>query len=262
MIAKTEKNWLLRLAFDGTSFHGTQKQNNGQETIQGLVEQRLEEVIGHKVKISCCSRLDAGVSALDYCMSFKLPKDIDIDHLFHFLNRSTPESLKFISIREVPDDFDAHAYPHIKVYRYGIDNGLNDPLQGKFLFRPWGKLDLPLLKKCLSLFVGRHDFSSFAALDVKGDRSNSFVSTITDIKVVGKRSGKLIYAYIKGPMFFRYQVRFIIGAAVEVSLGKWTLASVQDRLEKPDLTAQKFKAPANGLLLYRTRYIEGGKRDA
>lgn len=262
MTPGTEKSWLLRLAFDGTSFHGTQRQNNGQETIQGLVEQRLKEVVGHDVKVSCCSRLDAKVSALDYCMSFKLPKDIDIDHLFRFLNRSTPESVKFISVKEVSPAFDAHASPHMKVYRYGIDNGLEDPLLGRYLYRPWGKLDLALLGEALALFVGKHDFSSFAALDVKSDRSKSFVSTIADLKTVEKRSGKLIYVYIKGPSFFRYQVRFIIGAAVQVSLGKWTLESVRKRLDEPDLAAQKFKAPATGLLLYKTKYIKGGKKDA
>jgi len=56
------RNIRLTLAYDGTDYSGWQVQRNA-PTVQGAVEDALERMHGHPVRIQGAGRTDAGVHA-------------------------------------------------------------------------------------------------------------------------------------------------------------------------------------------------------
>ena len=247
-------NYLLRVAFDGLGYHGTQRQKKGQRTVQGELEAALFRLTGHEVRIRCSSRLDSGVSATDFCISFKAELPYRKERLLELLNGQLGKSIHVKSIQRVRDEFDARGTPHRKRYRYLIDNGAFDPILDSHAWVIPAQLDLEKIQATMNIFLGKHSFASFASPDRQGKRDGDFTSEITETKAVTKAAGKLIYIYVSGHRFHRYQVRMMVGAAVQASLGKISLEEIERRLEQPDIDSSKYKAPAEGLTLVKTEY--------
>ena len=55
-------NYVLKIAYDGTAYHGWQRQKNG-ITVQEVMESTLEKLLGAPTAVTGCSRTDAGVHA-------------------------------------------------------------------------------------------------------------------------------------------------------------------------------------------------------
>ena len=247
-------NYLCRVAFDGLRFKGTQIQPAGIPTLQGTLEKLLSTIYDAPVKIRFSSRLDAGVSARDLCFSFRAEKDLDPVRVANYLNTQGAPALRIRSLTRVDESFDARSVPHAKEYVYLLDLGVYDPVLDARAWPIYKPVDRNLLVAALALFEGTHDFASFASLEQRGVRDESFISTIERIGVTFPRGGKLARITIRGWAFHRYQVRMMVGAAVRVALGRESLEMLRSRLEHPDIDAAKLKAPAEGLTLSRTIY--------
>ena len=63
-------NYKLCLSYDGTAYHGWQKQNNAVSVCE-VVENAVEKIFKHKAEVTGCSRTDAGVHAINYVCNFK-----------------------------------------------------------------------------------------------------------------------------------------------------------------------------------------------
>lgn len=252
-----KKNFLVRVAFDGTFFKGTQKQPDT-PTIQGLFEDLLTSFFHEETSIKCSSRLDSGVSARDFCFSFKKDTDLANEKIRFYLDSQSPASVKVNKVQTVPLDFDAKSTPHHKVYSYGLDLGKPDPITDYHLWNV-GKIDLGILQQALNFFIGVHDFSSFSALNKRGERDQSFIGEITSIKIKTQRRKTQAFIYIDGHSFCRYQIRMMIGAGIRAAEGKLSLDMIKDSLEHPNIDARKYKAPAEALILEKTIYRKGGE---
>ena len=59
------KRVLLKIAYDGTAYHGWQLQNNA-VTVAGVLEESLKRLLGVKTSVTGCSRTDTGVHASEF----------------------------------------------------------------------------------------------------------------------------------------------------------------------------------------------------
>lgn len=252
------KNYLVNVAFDGQEFNGTQIQKN-KPTIQGVFEDRLSNFYNKKIKISCCSRLDSKVSALDFYFSFIADDKYSLEEIKNYLNKVTPRTIYIKNIRYKPLNFSAHHYPHYKEYIYCINNGITNPLKNRYLLDIDYKIDIDKLKEALKLFEGEHDFSSFSALTNKKEKDQSFKSIIFSTSVKFKERGKIIIIHISGKTFFKYQVRMIVGSCLLYASNHETLDNIKKKLYNPNLNSFKIKLPAYPLILYKTTYIKKGE---
>ena len=75
----------MRIRYDGTNYHGWQRQKNG-ITVQQVIEEALTDLTGAETKVTGCSRTDAGVHALDYVFNFKTETSIPVEKLPYALN--------------------------------------------------------------------------------------------------------------------------------------------------------------------------------
>ena len=239
------------VAYDGRDFAGWQSQRHG-NTIQDQLEAAFGKICGSRVSVIGAGRTDAGVHALGQCAHVDLqPGRLSIQRWIAAINGTLPPTIRILRGRFVSSNFHARFSAKGKVYRYRI---LNAAIVSPFeLSRAWhvaAPLDRASLKRAAKLFVGRHDFSNFAAS--RGKFGQDTTRTINSLRVITR--GNLIELEFAGSGFLYKMVRLITGALVRSALGKETLDSIKVRLEKPVRNASRFVAPAGGLYLVRVSY--------
>ena len=121
---------LLTLRFDGTAYHGFQVQKNALSVCEAL-QDGMQALYGMRPPVKGCSRTDAGVHALEYCVSYMPPKPIPPQKLPLSLNRFLPGDIRVLAAREVPDDFHARYSAQSKVPLPHLEQPGGRPLRGK-----------------------------------------------------------------------------------------------------------------------------------
>lgn len=249
--------YLLHIAFDGLCFKGTQKQTD-YRTVQGELEKILSSIYDSSISLECCSRLDSDVSAMDFVCAFT-PKDnrVNKDKLPSVISKPFSGVLKVKSIEEVSDDFSPRFDAHEKTYLYLINlNG--EPLFQSHSYEPTKIINIDKYKEALHQFLGIHDFKLFSSKDDRKDESETFMSSINKIDVE-ERNG-LLLTFITGTNFHRYQIRFMIGEALDIASGKKDIKDLIDKLNgKGDPSTPRLKVPGKGLILYKVSYSSYNK---
>ena len=153
----------------------------------------------------------------------------------------------------VPDSFHARFSAKGKTYRYRIWNGdVLPPLENGRSWHVRDRLDRAVMAAAAHSFAGRHDFRSFAA-----NRGAPVAETIRTIHQVRFRnSGELLSIEFEGDGFLYKMVRMMVGALVQVGLGKAPPNEIQCRVRQANqrLSHARNVAPAGGLFLIRVRY--------
>ncbi len=244
---------LIRISFLGTSFYGTQKQSD-KKTIQGDFESLLSRVYDEKVKVTISSRLDRGVHALDFALTFDVPNDhVTLSHLEYYLKRSVSKDIFIKEVFPVDDNFSPRYDCTNKTYLYLIQNGTNiNPILNPFTYTPTKPLDVEKFKACLSLFKGLHDFRSFASPE--GEEKTLLV--VDD--VILEEQNDLLKIRFTSKAFLRYQVRFMVGTCIYVAEGKLTLDEVKESLATGKELRIRYKADPQGLILEQINYPQLG----
>jgi tRNA pseudouridine(38-40) synthase len=107
----------LFLAFDGSAYHGWQRQNNAR-SVQACIEDALGEISGKREPVIGCSRTDAGVHAAVYCCSVRTEIGLDCATLTKALNAKLPRDVAVFGCEEMPEDFHAQYSCLEKEYQY------------------------------------------------------------------------------------------------------------------------------------------------
>ena len=248
----TEKRkYRVVLAYDGTAYSGWQYQENALG-IQQVVEEALAYLEGAPVRIFGSSRTDAGVHACGFVGHFELTKPIPPKNLVRAMNSRLPESVRVLKAAYAKPDFDARLSAKGKEYRYQLYQAEILPPHlapfWTFCHRP---LDLEAMRKAARLFVGRHDFLSFAA-----NPNRELETTVRNIFSFDvKKSGPRYTFIVRGDGFLYKQVRSMVGFLIAVGKGHEKPEAVAELLEKhPPRTARVETAPSRGLFLWKVFY--------
>ena len=241
----------IDLTYDGTDFHGFQKQD-GLRTIQGELEDALEDILGCPVETSGASRTDAGVHArmqvvdLPLLPGYKLP----LDKWLYVLRRRLPKDLVANRVSLAPDTFHARHTVNWKMYRYAIDTSpVPDVFMARYATHQPFHFDLDAMRRAAAPLLGEHDFTSFCA---KRAQQNVKVRTIHSIEVWKERS--IVWIEVRGNAFLQHMVRIIVGTLAEVGRGRLLAERVEPILEARDRRKAGPTAPAHGLCLWHIEY--------
>ena len=117
---KGERNLLLSLAYDGTTFCGWQVQPQV-PTVQGAVERALETMEGQAVRVRSSGRTDTGVHACGLPVNFYTSSSIPKEGYQKGLNSALPPDVAVQGVTQVPLEFDARRWHCTKTYRFLID---------------------------------------------------------------------------------------------------------------------------------------------
>ena len=237
----------LRIAYDGTDFHGWQVQP-GLATIQGELERILTDLEGSPVTVHGSGRTDAGVHALGQIAAITLRNPIPVDNLRRAINRLLPESIRILAVDEVPLSFHPRFDARAKTYLYRIyRDEICSPFDRRYVHHHPYPLDEPRMIAAARRFEGEHDFVSFASAQRDME---STVRTIFESRL--ERLGPELRYRVRGSGFLMHMVRLIMGTLVEVGKGNLDDDALTDML------AGRRKAimllPARGLTLVQVDY--------
>ncbi len=274
------RNFKLTLAYDGTDFHGWQIQP-GRATIQGSLVAVLEGVVGQRVIVHGAGRTDAGVHALGQAANFHAETRLDAPEFQRALNALLPPAIRILEAEEVDLRFHARWDALAKTYQYRIFRGrVLSPFDRRYTLHYPLSLNEEAMAEAARLFVGEHDFGSFAASagSEAGEREinprreilrseilrrapPAFAAPGTTLANLAARlasagsEGELVYV-VRGKSFLRHMVRKLVGTLLDVGRGRLTLEAFRELFELRDRSRSGAAVPPEGLALASVEYAE------
>ncbi|MBO4216754.1 MAG: tRNA pseudouridine(38-40) synthase TruA [Clostridia bacterium] len=240
--------YLLRLRYAGENFSGFQSQKNAR-TVEDTLRSAVESIVKTDVKITGCSRTDAGVHADEYFASVFFGKDISVTDFPRAVNTYLPSDVAVTGACPVDDDFSLRRSIKAKTYRYLIKTEkYKDPFFiSRAAFCP--SLFSDGLDEAAKAFKGTHDFRAFMATgsDIKPDVGRGTVRTVYDCRV--ERGDGYIQIFVTADGFLYNMVRIIAGTLVEAAEGK--IEDVAGVIASLDRNFAGRTMPAAGLYLHR-----------
>ena len=223
----------IKVAYEGTNFHGWQKQEPAEaivlRTAQGVLEDAVTRVVREPVVLTGASRTDAGVHAHGQVAAFTTTRDIPEHKLPRAITARCPADLQVHAAEVVPDHFDPISHAVDKQYGYQLQHGpvLPPLFDRRTVWRTHHRLELAPMRQAAERLVGRHDFAAFA------QASHGRESTIREIfhcDVIETGENRLKIE-VRGSGFLYNMVRIIAGTLVEVGRGAFAPEAVTNALQ-------------------------------
>ena len=242
---------MIKVAYDGTDFHGWQFQK-GQRTVEGVLNEALTETLKEDIEVIGASRTDAGVHSMGNIAVFDTCGRIPAEKVPYALNQKLPGDVRVVAGYDVAPDFHPRKCDTKKTYEYHIFcSPFDNPLKSRYAHWTYESLDENRMDEAGKYLEGEHDFTSFCSVNTQ---SESKVRTIYNVNV--RRAGDEIIISVTGSGFLYNMVRIIAGNLMEVGSGKKEPESIKQILEAKGRTAGGITAPAKGLVLKEYEFIE------
>ena len=243
------KRMLLTIAYDGTDYHGWQVQQNAL-TVQQVMQDSLERILGERPALTGCSRTDAGVHAREFCCHLDCADNIPDEAFLRGLNSVLPNDIAVKSCQEVAPDFHARYRAKGKNYVYRFyERRTTDPFLSRYALRVEKELDIKRMNAFCKTLVGTHDFEPFSS---SGKSVTDTVRTVSDCQMI--TDGGLPALSVSADGFLYNMVRIITGTALAVSQGRLAVDCAEKIFECRDRAAAGETAPAHGLFLNKVFY--------
>lgn len=247
------RNFKLVVEYDGTSYHGWQRQKN-RRSIQGGIEKATHAMTGNASTLNGSGRTDAGVHALAQVANFHCDTHLPPQTLLKGLNALLDEDIVIKACAHAPDTFHARYDAKSKTYVYHIFNrAIPIAIGRQYAWHIRKRLDLEAMRTAISCLIGTHDFKAFEGAG--SPRADSIRSIIT-AALTENKDGYLSFE-VTADGFLRFMVRNIIGTLVEVGLEKITAGDFETILLSRDRSRAGATAPPHGLFLKSVQYDLG-----
>ncbi len=241
----------MLIEYEGTNFRGWQVQKKG-KTIQGLIQEKVSQILKEKIILFGSGRTDSGVHAIEQSAHFDIKNKINQKERFlksinHFLNR---QGITILDIKKKKYNFHARYSAKMRIYKYIIINRSSRPVLEKN--RGWHitkKLDLSIMKKGAKKLEGTNDFSTFRASSC---RAKSPIKTLKLVKI--KSIKNKIEIEFRSKSFLQQQVRSMVGCLKYLGEKKWSLKNFDSVMRSKKRTLCAPPAPSEGLYLFRIIY--------
>ena len=246
------QRWRCLCAYDGTDFNGWQKQTN-RKAVQDKIELCLADIFGRPVRTIGAGRTDAGVHADGQVFHFDATWKHSSRALLQALRVSLPPGISLRKVEPASPRFHAHLSARGKRYRYRICRGWAMPDQDRYVYSLKDRsIDLQAMKQASSHFIGTHDFAAFAANRGNGDMEPT-VRKLWRSEWLKKKDNE--YHYVtEGTGYLYKMVRSMVGAMLDVGLGRIDPDEIGEILQTSKRTARVVSAPAKGLRMERVFY--------
>lgn len=272
------KRVMLTVAYDGTNYHGWQIQPNG-ETIEGILNRCLSNLLGETIEVVGASRTDSGVHAMGNVAVFDTVSPIPADRISYALNRSLPEDIRIQKSEEVSADFHPRRCASRKTYEYRIYRAsFPMPTRRLYTYYTYAPLNVDLMSQATGYLVGEHDFKSFCSAEAQVETTVRQIDSVevlvegrgeNDVRRNGSASengeddranhvdqeSKEIVIRVSGRGFLYNMVRIIAGTLIEIGRGHIAPQEMEKILEARDRQAAGPTAPACGLTLVKIEYL-------
>jgi tRNA pseudouridine38-40 synthase len=248
------RRYRMVIAYDGSQFHGWQKQHPPSSeplrTVQQVIEDVLRELLKQPISLLGASRTDAGVHARGQCAMFDAASPIPLERMKQAINGRLPDDVEVLEIDYAEPTFDVIQDVVTKQYRYRLFNTDRRPLERRWVvYHCWLELDVDRMNAAAARLVGTHDFEGFSAA---GHGRTTTVRTIHRCTV--ERVGEEVHILVEGDGFLYNMVRIIAGTLVEVGRGRFEPTRIDEILATRDRQRAGPTLPPQGLCLEWIRY--------
>ena len=242
--------FFIRFAYDGTAFHGSQRQPNG-VTVQETMEQALAMIFREEVPLTFAGRTDAGVHAREMYAHLDINDNQSsiVNNLKFRLNGILPDSIAIYDIFRVTDDAHARFSAKRRTYEYHVIDH-KDPFLLPYATRLRTPLDFVSMNEAARHLIGRQDFASFCRThtDVK-----TTICDLTQAEWKELSNGHAVFT-ISADRFLRNMVRAVVGTLFQVGIGKITKEQFAEVIAQHNRCSAGDSAPAQGLYLTHIEY--------
>ena len=240
--------YFIHLSYDGTRYHGWQKQPNA-VTVQGELERGLSLILRRDVNIVGAGRTDTGVHARQMAAHFDVAEPIDHQQVACRLNRLMPPDIAVHRIEPVSDDMHARFSAKARTYHYYIHTH-KSPFLRSYSLETHYNLDFRLMNEAAAHLLTVSDFASFckAGSDVK-----TTLCKVTTARWVEYNPGEW-YFEITADRFLRNMVRAVVGTLVDVGRGRITLQEFRQVVESRRRSEARESMPPQALFLEKVEY--------
>jgi tRNA pseudouridine38-40 synthase len=239
----------LVLEYDGAGFHGWARQP-ALRTVQGVVEQTLDEVFPGRGVLSVAGRTDTGVHASGQVASLTVDAGPPTARVPQAVNQLLPADVAVLSCREEAEDFHARFSARSRAYEYRVLLAkARSPLRAARVHHHPRRVDLERLEACAALLPGEHDFRAFTPTVTEHE------VFLRDVRAASWHlDGDEAVFRIEADSFLRHMVRILVGTMLAVGSGRFEVGYFEELLHGADRTASGETAPPHGLCLVAVRY--------
>jgi tRNA pseudouridine38-40 synthase len=240
------------LQYHGRDFCGWQRQRS-ERTVQGVLEDALERLIGRHAVTHAAGRTDAGVHALGQVVSFEAPTPWEAEKLKRALNATTPSDLWIAEVGRARPGFHARKDAMARRYCYvvGCDPAAASPFRRECEWDLARPLDRDALVAGAAVFIGEHDFRAYSTV---GPEKPHHRCRIAVAEWHERPGGEGFIFTIEADRFLHRMVRFLTGAMVEVALGHRPGEDLTRLLQLSNNSEASPPAPPKGLYMVCARY--------
>lgn len=244
----------VELEYEGTEYHGWQVQPNA-VTVQQVLEEVIQRILGERVRIVAAGRTDAGVHAMGQVAHFLTRGTMGRQPFLFAMNSLLPDDIVVRRVGDASPGFHARRSALKKRYEYWIWNRrIPAVFSRRFAWHIKRPLDVEAMELAARNIPGVRDFSSFQASGCNGgDRPVRYVSLVE----IDHFPDGYVRIAVEANAFLRHMVRILVGTLVEVGLGRFRGEQVQGILRAKDRRVAGRTAPAKGLFLKWVQYPEG-----
>jgi tRNA pseudouridine38-40 synthase len=259
----------LIISYKGTSYFGWQDLGAGQEkpTVEASIQQVLKKICKYQsCNISVASRTDAGVHAQGQVVKVTIAIEIKSEKLMLGMNSLLPDDIRILQCQPCTAQFNPNKDSKSKEYHYyfctdtvynPVFNDIVAHIPSKSIDSSTQSLDIELMQEACKLFIGEHDFYSFAKRDAN---MNSTFRTIISCEILQAKplnfGNEIYYLKIVGKGFLRYMIRYIAGALFALGKNQLSLNDIREALEKRKEEKISSRAKSRGLHLIEICYSE------
>ena len=249
-----KRNYKFIISYDGTRYHGWERQPGKDMTIQGKLEAVLNKMVENSgdtaVNLIGAGRTDAGVHARAMTANVFLETDMSEEEIQSYMNEYLPEDISVNEVKACSDRFHSRYNAIGKTYRYTCWYGNSKPVfDRKYVTILEKKPDTEAMRTAAQYLLGTHDFKSFCG---NTKMKKSTVRSVDTINI--EESGNYIRLYFHGNGFLQNMVRILTGTLLEVGYGNIAPDAVKDILEACDRQKAGPTAPPQGLTLMKVDY--------
>jgi len=203
-------------------------------------------------RVDGAGRTDAGVHASGQVIAFTYHGTVAERALERAINSLLPPEVAIRDLRRASDGFHPRYAARYREYRYTVWNGPRSPLRERTALGVRTPLDTAAMARAGSVFIGRHDFSTF------GVAGRTSVRTVMAVRV--RREGRVVTIDVRADAFLRGMVRRMVACLLEVGHGRMDEEAVHAALAGTGPALDGTSAPAKGLNLRRVAIGRASER--
>ena len=241
------RNFKLLVEYDGTDFHGWQKQP-GLRTVQGTLEAAVEASMRRAVTVHGAGRTDAGVHAVGQVCNFVVDTGWTPRGVGGAVASRLPEDVRVHRVDEVDLGFHARFSATGRRYAYYLRTEAS-AIWRRFAHVVTHPLDLDAMRSAAQSLLGEKDFASFTPV-----RSSATPTVCNVRELTIQQKDDVITVTLCADHFLHHMVRVVVGTLVEVGRGKRRPEHMEAILCRKDRNAAGPTLPPNGLFLMKVEY--------